>query len=112
MPNSVSLAYYIGAGASVESLPLVSNTPSRMRDLAKELSDRDFKLDDARHKKVLDGLCNEMRELADHATPSIDVLARRYHLLGNDYELRRLKATLSAFFVLEQSRRPPDPRYR
>ena len=112
MPNSVSLVYYIGAGASVKSLPLVIDTPSRMRRLATELSEHDFKLD-AHRNTVLDGLCHEMRDLADRATSfsSIDVLARRLYLLGNDFELRRLKATLSAFFLLEQSRKPPDPRY-
>lgn len=111
MRNIVNLVYYIGAGASKKSLPLVSDMPSRMRDLAKELSNRDFKLDNANQETVLDGLCTEILELADRATPSIDVLARRYHLQGNDLELRRLKATLSAFFVIEQSRQPPDPRY-
>ena len=110
MPNSVSLVYYIGAGASMKSLPLAKDTPSRMRDLAKKLSNGDFGLD-SHHKFLLDGLCGEMKELAGRATPSIDVLAHRYYLQGNDFELRRLKATLSGFFLLEQSRQPSDHRY-
>ena len=112
MQDAVSLVYYIGAGASAKSLPLVSNTPSRMRDLANELSNGDYELD-SQHSDVLKGLCSEMKGLADRSAscPSIDVLAQHLHLQGNAVELRMLKATLSAYYVLEQSCNPSDPRY-
>ena len=43
-PNTnVSLVYYIGAGASAQSLPLVCNTPARMRKLAEKLGTEDYR---------------------------------------------------------------------
>ena len=60
MPNEVSLLYYIGAGASAKSLPLVSDTPSRMRDLANDLSKGDYKLD-SQYRVVFEGLCDELK---------------------------------------------------
>ena len=112
MTNEVSLVYYIGAGASAKALPVVSDTPKRMKELAVFLSEGDYDLDH-RNRDSLDNLCEEMNRLAclSASCPSIDVLARRYYLQRQSKELHGLKATLSAFYVLEQSRRPADPRY-
>ena len=112
MPNEVSLVYYIGAGASAKALPLVSDTPKRMKELAPDLRAGNYGAGQI-NRDALEELCDEMNRLADLAAscPSIDVLARRYYLQRQSKELRLLKATLSAFFVLEQSRRSADPRY-
>ena len=112
MPNEVSLVYYIGAGGSAKALPVVSDTPKRMKQLAAALSDGNYDLDQ-QSRDALGSLCEEMNRLARVAAscPSIDVLARRYYLQRQSKELHALKATLSAFYVLEQSRRPADPRY-
>ncbi len=37
MPNTMTLVYYVGGGASAKSLPIVSNTPERMSALADQL---------------------------------------------------------------------------
>ena len=112
MPNRVSLVYYFGAGASAKTLPVVSDTPKRMKELADDLGTGNYDLDQ-QNTDALRNLCNEINRLANLATsyPSIDILARRYYLQRQSEDLRLLKATLSAFFVLEQSRKPADPRY-
>ena len=113
-PNKATLIFYIGASASAESLPLVSNIPERMRDLANELSHGEYDQDlPERDSTVLPRLCQAMTRLAESAVscPSIDVLARRLYLQDKIDDLRTLKATLSAYFVLEQTRNPCDRRY-
>ena len=112
MPNEVNLVYYIGAGASRKAVPMVSDTPQCMRHIADHLSSGEYKLDSP-DSDVLKELCSEMKDLADRAAscPSIDVLARRLYLQGDWVSLRRLKATLSAYFLLQQSRSASDPRY-
>lgn len=112
-PN-VGLVYYIGAGASAQSLPLVSNTPKRMRKLATELRTEDFRNRvEEPQRQTLEKLAERLECLAERADscPSIDVLARLHYLRDEQTELRELKTTLSAFFMLEEGRRPADPRY-
>ena len=112
--TDVSLVYYIGAGASAHSLPLVSNTPASMRKLADELG-----TDDCRQRVAscqtgtLEQLAERLECLAEHADscPSIDVLARLHYLRGEYKDLRRLKTTLSAFYMVEEGRQFADPRY-
>ncbi len=110
--SDVRLVYYIGAGASAKSLPTAADIPSRMRKLANALSTGNYE-PDSQYKHLLGRLCDEMKSLATRAAayPSIDVLARILHLQGKDAELRKLKATLSTYLLLEQSNKPSDPRY-
>ena len=83
-----------------------------MKCFADELCNGDHQVD-PQYKNAFEKLCNEMGDLADRAAsyPSIDVLARTLYLREDTVELRKLKATLSAYYVLEQSRSPSDPRY-
>ena len=113
MENDVSLVYYIGAGASAKSLPLVSNTPERMRALADELARGGYSEDISINEDLLCKLTDTIKLLADDAdrSASIDVLARQCYLREDRQQLRDLKAALSTFFLLEQSRLPADPRY-
>ena len=108
--NKVKLVYYIGAGASAKALPVAKCMPDRMERLVAFLRAGCFDLQG--RDEVLDRICQEMESLADRATrSSVDVLARRYYLQGKTDELRNLKFALSAFLLVEQARRPPDPRY-
>ena len=83
-----------------------------MERFANELVNGDYKVV-PEHEDVFASLCSEMRALADRAKsyPSIDLLARILYLRGEKAELRQLKATLSAYYALEQSRSHSDPRY-
>ena len=112
--TNVSLVYYTGAGASNKPLPLVSKTPARMRKLAEELRTDDYQERvGPTQRGTLEQLGERLECLAERADscPSIDVLARLHHLRREQEELRTLKTTLSAFFMLEEGRQLADPRY-
>ena len=113
--TNVGLVYYIGAGASAHSLPLACNTPARMRKLADELRTDDCrKRVDPPQRGTLERLAERLEcsaERADSRNVSIDELAKFHYLRGEHEDLRTLKATLSAFFMIEEGRQPADPRY-
>ena len=108
----VSLVYYIGAGASANSLPTVENTLHRMSSLANGLDPEKLDLSDAQTRSLGD-LREKMQDLVNRLRggTSIDLLARQHYLRGETEDLNSLKATLSAFFVLMQAKDPVDRRY-
>ena len=112
---NVSLVYYIGAGASAHSLPLACNMPARMRKLADELGTDDCRNRvDPPQRGRLDQLAEQLEclaERADSRNVTIDELAKCHHLRREHEDLRTLKATLAALFMIEEGRQPADPRY-
>src|SRR5208283_3946235 len=42
---------------------------------------------------------------------SVDTLAKKFYLKGDDSSLRKLKAVLSAFLIVRQERKPVEKRY-
>ena len=106
------LGFYIGAGASAKSLPVAKSTPDRLKEIADTVEPigKDYSCD---KKDRVEVLVRDLRCLSDRSesAPSIDSLARRYYLRGEEQKLRWLKRTLAAFFLLEQSRKTVDPRY-
>lgn len=136
------ITYYIGAGASCgtkeeQALPLVSNLPNRLNDLAtnsylsawykkkfgekKGLDFSDFNNQSKpefipkSEKEVVDDFVSNLYWLSKHSKNhiSIDTFAKKL-FIRNDYEslqqLKRLEATLSTYFILEQFNRF-DKRY-
>ena len=115
-----NVLYILGAGASCDAVPLAKDFPQRLADFAKELSfvpnlfDQDKPevlanaLYDWQQKfiKALDWLAKE----ADQ-NGSVDTLAKKFFLKGDSQNLKKLKAILSSFLIVEQARRPVDKRY-
>jgi hypothetical protein len=118
--------YLIGAGASAGVLPTTASMPKHLFDtvnlVGKELSEWRQKNPD---EKLIDGhlgfsrdyafdqlrtdLLWLLNELGKHA--SVDTIAKKAFLTKNNWLLKRVKASLTAFFFLKQILNAPDPRY-
>lgn len=115
-----NVLYVLGAGASCEAVPLVKDFPKRLADFAKELSicgslfeqDKPEVLANALYDwqqifiKALDWLAKEASQ-----NGSVDTLAKKFFLKDDLQNLKKLKAVLSSFLIVEQARRPVDRRY-
>lgn len=118
------VTFLFGAGASCGALPIVNGIPHRIRNLIEFLEKDENQLDDSTYnnlkfnlsktKKTLQSELIEalrwiMVESMGHA--SIDTFAKKLFLKGGTGDLRNLKIALSVFFIFEQTRNKPDPRY-
>lgn len=119
-----NVTFYIGAGASCQALPLVSQIPDRLQGCIEFLKRSDLRLSGGQLtdcygvKKSLDE-CQDVliydlewlkAESARHAT--IDTFAKKLYIKHEIDDLRRLKSALTAFFTIEQFRETNvDPRY-
>lgn len=125
------ITYLLGAGASVGAnkdnlcLPIVSEIPKRIEALIQFLSQEHLLLDPNSFFSLKFGnsskpkqhyqreLINDFRWLMeaanDHA--SVDTYAKKLYIKNKTKELKRLKNTLSFFFILEQANHKPDKRY-
>jgi hypothetical protein len=120
MENTESIAYFLGAGASCEALPLVSQFPKRLVQLLNELN-QDLKnvefieaiekdeITQEAIKNFIDSLMWLSGQAKNHA--SVDTYAKKLFLTNSKEDLQRLKATLSAYFLLAQSKYGIDKRY-
>lgn len=114
-----SLLYYLGAGASVQALPLADGLPTCLSDLANALDEESRKrLSSDRDKAPLWGgarerLCEALRWLASEASrhATVDTFAKKLFFRGNRKDLKKLKSALSAYLLIEQARKPVDMRY-
>lgn len=106
--------YLLGAGASCQTLPLASNFAERLRLFAVDL-EKAGPIDWHGHpvwknRTTLFEAINWLaRESSRHF--SVDTFAKKLFFLGDKENLKKLKATLSAFLVIEQSWQPVDQRY-
>jgi len=111
--------YWLGAGASFYSLPLVSSFTERLegfremiriQDFREELDDNKIEDDAEGEKKdiiqTIDWLVRNLKEQA-----SVDTFAKKLYFKNDKEGLQKLKAILSCFFVGEQSLKPVDYRY-
>lgn len=122
------ITYIFGAGASAESMPVVKTMPKRMAEVMNLFKKEEFKLDenvsfDAGQNSALGNrsqrnhqtnLMQEFKSIIDtvnnHA--SIDTYAKKLYLTNKrDTLLKKLKLVTTVFFILEQIRKKPDPRY-
>jgi len=110
--------YLLGAGASSQVLPLASELSKRLRSFADELKkagpkkprgtgDAPIWGDD--REKLFEAINWLANESSHHF--SVDTLAKKLFFRGDIQNLKKLKASLSAFLVIEQSRNHVDQRY-
>lgn len=106
-PKGSKVVYWVGAGASFQSLPIVSEMPAAFRDqgdqlehgftlpLKKELSDNGLK----RYRAYLEKMARWSKQFG-----SIDTYARALFLLGKkrERELAELKLHIALYFLLAQ----------
>jgi len=118
------ITYMFGAGASVGALPIVKDIPDRLHKLIDKISNPDMKLSDETIDypaiKAPKKFCEYQKELIESLSwlkdntdlhTSIDTYAKKLWIKKQNEELRKLKITLSIFFVLEQLTNRPDKRY-
>jgi hypothetical protein len=111
-----NITYLFGAGASIGALPVVNQMAKSIGLFIKEIekpeyalrgefySDREPKM--SKHMNLV-SFIKDLKWLQDacnkHA--SVDTFAKKLYLKQDWINLRRLKATLSAYFILEQARK-------
>jgi hypothetical protein len=114
-----TLLYFFGAGASAQALPLASGLSKRLAEFAVELQQANPQgsSNDPGKAQLWGGsrqkLCEALRWLAEEASmhASVDTLAKKLFFRHDRVNLKKLKAGLSAYLVIEQSRKPVDKRY-
>ncbi len=120
---SKKITYLFGAGASCNTLPLVSNFSAFIESLINHLNNYENRLsaseffsdlDTQKSKKVyqdelIDSFKWILRESRRHA--SIDTFAKKLFLKKDQLKLERLKHCLSFYFILEQAKNGLDLRY-
>lgn len=108
-----TLLYLFGAGASSPSLPLARDVSKRMIHWGEYLKKEAKGLPNELNKKDLSDMSSELIEWGRQATLhySVDTLAKKLFLTNKQDELWRLKAAMSAFFMIEQAASRAAPRY-
>lgn len=117
----MQITYYFGAGASHGALPVVSEIPNRLREMADEFyslwPDRPIevvqKIDKVTNSELFNDFSESLRWLADNASihASVDTFAKKLFVRGEFDLLNRLKAVMSCFFSITQAVKPVDTRY-
>lgn len=118
MPKKIT--YLLGAGASANTIPVVADMYSRIKELSASLENSDInrtlthiagrKIESSRievrhkQKKVIAGILKDLRWLLDEAEnfSSFDTLAKKYYLAGEMENYERLKKCLIFYFTVEQ----------
>lgn len=120
MPRRIT--YYLGAGASANAVPVVAKLSEALStwktihipSYVSQFGNLPFESQYGNTvADALEALKKEFQWLCDESARffTIDSLAKKYSLTRKHSELRRLKAVLSVFLMLEQIRQPVDPRY-
>lgn len=111
--------YLLGAGASFEKLPLVKDFPERL-DAFRDLLYNKIVLDEEslpnikiNKKEARNLLLQDINWLIGAITnhTSVDTLARKLYLKGDEDKLKKLKGILDIFFFIEQVFNGYDKRY-
>jgi hypothetical protein len=100
--------YFLGAGASRNALPIVSEIPDKLKAFVDRLEEWSVKTG-AHSKPLSDAAKWLVEETESHAT--IDTFAKKLFIRNAHADLKKLKAVTSCFFVYEQSQKPVDYRY-
>lgn len=119
------VTYLFGAGASRHALPIVGEIPGRILSLIKKLEDKDLELDSSEtfsdlnfknpkskrdyQLEMIESLKWMLDESQKHA--SVDTFAKKLYIKHRSDLLKKLKISLSIFFILEQVLNKPDFRY-
>ncbi len=117
------ITYLIGAGASAKALPIVKEMPKRIEEVLKIIKDSSYQLSNEPFEnnyygeqtkyKIQKDLIEDFNWLLTNSQKhaSIDTFAKKLHLKEEYLDLRRLKATFSAYLTIEQILNPTDIRY-
>ena len=119
---SNSFIYLFGAGASCQFLPLAKEFSDRLKDFVKKIDQIGTKnLYGEPVNDIKDSVFGEYREkfredviwLSENASrhATVDTFAKKLYFLEDKESLKRLKATLSSYLVIEQALYPVDKRY-
>jgi hypothetical protein len=110
--------YFLGAGASCNVLPLASNFTERLHDFANSLKDmgpRNIYDEPEKSKwgKSMIAFHEAIEWLADETAhhASVDTFAKKLFFIKDFENLRKLKAVLSSYLIIEQSFKYVDMRY-
>jgi hypothetical protein len=108
-----ALVYLFGAGASHPALPLSRDVSSRMSHWGRTLAQYAEKSSEREKTEKVTGLSSELLHWGTEASShfSVDTLAKKLFLTSRQDDLWRLKAAMSAFFILEQSAGRAEQRY-
>jgi hypothetical protein len=112
-----NIAYYIGAGASAQALPVVSQFPDRIELMIKNIEEKNkipgiiqsSLLEESANKEFIESLNWLLIESKRHA--SIDTYAKKLFIKDDRQKLLKLKAIITAFFTIEQGLNHVDKRY-
>lgn len=103
---SRKITYLLGAGASIEAIPVVDGFNESFRDdFAKPFKEQ-FNLI---HTELCSDLMQCTNEIAMHST--VDTYARMLYFSGEQEKLRKLKYFLALFFFWKQRSKQHDKRY-
>lgn len=116
------ITYLLGAGASANCLPVVSQVNMRLKAFTDEYVPTlisqfgDTRFPGRLGESVGDFLRRfkeDMRWLRSElvSTATFDTLAKSFLIQKRDSDLNKIKALLSIYFLIEQARLPADPRY-
>ena len=108
--TNLKITYFLGAGASYNSIPIWKGQGQSMIDVSESvLRDINFPRDDFKQQfpnlvknQIVIDFCNKLKKFGELAVEygSIDIYARRLHLIDNISELADLKECLSVYFDL------------
>jgi hypothetical protein len=114
--------YFLGAGASCNALPLASQFVDRLASLARDIESSELvngrgepgtSIEYPPWSAKRDRFLGALKWLADETSRhySVDTFAKKLFLRRDRQNLKKLKAVVSAFLIIEQSRKYVDSRY-
>ncbi len=111
--NDQALVYLLGAGASYPALPLARDVSQGMVDWGKKCQTFTEGISEPELKNNLLGMSEELISWGTISGNhySIDTLAKKLFLTTEHKDLWKLKAAMSAFFMLQQAACPAEQRY-
>ena len=103
----MTTTYYIGAGASFNSLPLVSNIPTRMELFSRLLKVKKHlsKITHSYYEQYINELDQIIHNIRESQSTSFDAYAKELYNSEKYDELLKLKAHLCSFLIFEQSKK-------
>lgn len=116
------ITYLLGAGASFNALPIVSDIPLSLINIKHTLANSKLDLSPTEKfnvesvytkKQIKDFFLQDLQWLIEESMnhASIDTYAKKLYLKKQFTELHRLKVAFSAYLTLAQSIQPADNRY-
>jgi hypothetical protein len=108
------IAYLLGAGASYNALPLADKFAKKLNEFADELNEIKLSsLPSGLFDKDIDPLINAVKWLSDEGGKhsSIDTFAKKLYFKRDYPNLKKLKAIISTFLIIEQAKKNVDFRY-